>query len=301
MPRDDDDDDLDRTKLGIEPLRTRRSDSDRPHLIVLAGTNVGEMYALDGPEVVVGRGDTATIRLQDDSISRKHAIIRIAGGDVRVEDLGSANGTLVNGALVTTAPLRDGDKIQLGATTILKFTYHDRLEEEFQRQMYEAALRDPLTKAFNKKHLLDRLSVEVAFANRHQSPLSLVMLDIDHFKKVNDTHGHLAGDFVLAHLAAAVQAVLRSEDLFGRYGGEEFAIVCRGATVAEAQVVAERIRATVHGTSFVYEGRTIPVTVSLGVAPLAGSSSTDLVAAADRALYEAKRGGRNRVVVGGGR
>jgi len=306
MPPDDDDDydDLDRTKLGVDPFTkgTEKFESIHPHLIVLAGPNLGEMFPIDAAECFIGRSEQATIRLRDDSISRKHVRIVVEGSEVRVEDLGSANGTIVNGEPIKSASLRDGDKIQLGATTILKFSYHDKLEESFQRQMYDAALRDPLTKAFNKKQLLDRLNSELAFARRHQTPLALVMIDIDHFKRVNDTWGHLAGDHVLSTLAATVQATLRAEDIFARYGGEEFAIVCRSTTASDTAIVAERIRATVQGTTFAYEGRTIPVTVSLGVAgypAIAASASDDLVRAADEALYEAKRSGRNRVILKG--
>jgi len=296
----DDDDDLDRTKIGVERFGGEAAKRDRPYLIVLAGPNVGEMFAIEGAESFVGRGMDASIRLQDDSISRKHARLVIADKDVRIEDLGSANGTLLNGQPVKTAALQDGDKIQLGATTILKFTYHDKLEVEFQQQMYDAALRDHLTKTFNKKQLLDRLAAELAFARRHQSLLALLMFDIDHFKKVNDTFGHLAGDHVLAKLASSVQAVLRAEELFARYGGEEFAIMCRGSSPAEAGVLAERIRTTVAQTSFVHEGRTIPVTVSVGVAGFPTFPATtpeELVGAVDQALYEAKRSGRNRVIM----
>jgi two-component system, cell cycle response regulator len=303
-PDDDeyDDDDRDRTVIGVDArtLVGEKSERDRPYVIVLAGPNVGEMYAIEGAESFVGRGEKATIRLGDDSISRRHVRIVVDGKDVRIEDLGSANGTVLNGERVTTAPLRDGDKIQLGATTILKFTFHDKLEERYRRQMYDAALRDPLTKAFNKKYLLDRLTAELAFARRHQVPLALVMLDVDNFKNVNDTWGHLAGDHVLGKLATTVQAILRTEDVFGRYGGEEFAILCRSATPLEASVLAERIRATVQETSFASEGRAISVTVSLGVAGYPGveaSTPAELIAAADQALYEAKSAGRNRVVV----
>jgi diguanylate cyclase (GGDEF)-like protein len=264
MAPDDDDDDDDRTIIGVEPLPrdAAKPERDRPYLIVLAGPNVGEMYPVEGVESFVGRGTNATIRLGDDSISRRHVRIVVDGNDVRIEDLGSANGTILNGERVAAAPLRDGDKIQLGSTTILKFTYHDKLEEAFQRQMYDSALRDGLTKVFNKKHMLDRLTVEFAFARRHQTPLAVVMIDIDHFKNVNDTCGHLAGDHVLSKLAATVQAVLRTEDVFGRYGGEEFAILCRGAAPLAAGIVAERVRATVQQTSFAHEGRAIPVTAT---------------------------------------
>jgi diguanylate cyclase (GGDEF)-like protein len=300
----DDYDDITKTAFDVLASDAEKSERDRPYLIVLAGPNVGEMYPVVGAESFVGRGANANIRLDDDSISRGHARIVVDGKNVRIEDLGSANGTVLNGKRVTGAPLRDGDKIQLGATTILKFTYHDKLEEDFQRHMYDAALRDSLTKAFNKQHLLDRLTVELAFACRHQTPLALTMLDLDHFKNVNDTYGHVAGDHVLSKLAAAIRPILRTEDVFARYGGEEFAILCRGSTPSEAGVAAERIRATVEQTSFAFDGRMIRITVSLGVSgypAVATNTPAEFIGTADEALYAAKHTGRNRVVVRGGR
>ncbi|HEX4515258.1 MAG TPA: diguanylate cyclase, partial [Polyangiaceae bacterium] len=210
------------------------------------------------------------------------------------------NGTLVNGALIQQSTLKDGDKIQLGSTTILKFTYHDKLEENFQRAMYDAALRDDLTKAFNKKHFLDRLEQEVAFCRRHGSPLSLVMFDVDHFKKVNDTYGHLAGDQVLAKLSQIAAAAVRTEDIFARYGGEEFAILCRGIALGSAGMLAERIRMMVEAAQFVFESGLVPVTISMGVAAypeVAVQNGLELISASDEALYAAKRSGRNRVVL----
>jgi two-component system cell cycle response regulator len=298
-PYDDDGEKTNVSQMGdvVKDLLSRGK-RDRAYLIVMTGANVGEMHHLDAGETVVGRGTAANIRLGDDGISRRHAKLIVEGNGVRIEDLGSANGTLVNGNLVKEAPLRDGDKIQLGSSTILKFTYHDKLEENFQRQMYDAALRDDLTKAFNKKHFLDRLEQEVAFVKRHAAPLSLVMFDVDHFKNVNDTYGHVAGDFVLSKLAQVTNTAVRTEDLFGRYGGEEFAILCRNIPLFSAGSLAERLRATVEMTDFVFEAREIPVTISLGVAAMPEvqvENAVDLISAADEALYAAKRSGRNRV------
>ena len=132
--------------------------------------------------------------------------------------------------------------------------------------MYESALRDGLTKAFNKKYFTDRLESEFTFATRHESPLALVLFDIDHFKKVNDTHGHQAGDYVLSEISTLLTGALRAEDVFARYGGEEFAVICRGSDIAQAQVVGERLRKAVEAHRFVYEGTHIPVTISVGVA-----------------------------------
>ena len=272
-----------------------RAERPRAYLIVLAGSNVGEMFRVEEGETVLGRGQNVTIRLNDDGISRRHARIFQAAGEVVIEDLQSSNGTLVNGANVGQRLLQDGDKIRLGSTTILKFTYNDHLDETFQQQMYEAALRDGLTKAFNKKYFLDRLETEVAYAKRHNAHLSLVMFDVDHFKRVNDTYGHLAGDFVLVKLAKVAMSALRTEDVFARYGGEEFGVICRGVPLTNAGVLGERLRSTVEATPFEHEGKTLPVTISVGVAGHPESkieTAVHLIAAADERRGPPRRGRR---------
>lgn len=276
------------------------SPRNRAYLIVLAGSNVGEMYKLEEAETVLGRGSNATIRLNDDGISRRHARILQVGGEVFLEDLQSANGTQVNGDRVTQQPLKDGDKIRLGSTTILKFTYHDQLDERFQQQMYDAALRDGLTKAFNKKYFLDRLDTEIAYARRHRADLSLVMFDVDFFKRINDNFGHLAGDHVLRELSRIAQATVRTEDVFARYGGEEFGVICRQVKLASAGVLGERLRASVEANVFEFDGHRLPVTISVGVAAhpeVNAETSSHLIQAADEALYQAKRTGRNKVLL----
>ena len=273
---------------------------DRAYLVVLAGASVGEMYKVEGNKTIIGRGQKAQVRLLDDGISREHAQLVSEGNKIFLEDLGSTNGTFCNGLKVDRRELCDGDKILVGSTTILKFTYHDNLDEIFQKQMYESALRDGLTKAFNKKYFTDRLESELTFALRHDSPLVLVMFDIDHFKKVNDTHGHQAGDLVLSELSTLLTGALRAEDVFARYGGEEFAVICRGTDLTQASIVGERMRKAVEKHRFTFEGTHIPVTISVGIAGMpdpAVKDATDLVSRADKALYQSKHGGRNRVTI----
>jgi diguanylate cyclase (GGDEF)-like protein len=282
-------------------LRARRQQV-QAFLVVLQGTNVGEMHKVEGPETVIGRAMSAQVRLNDDGISRRHCRVLQIGGQVIIEDLGSANGTLVNGEMVQQHVLKEGDKVRLGATTMLKFTYQDKLDETFQQQMYDAAARDGLTRAYNKKFFLDRFETEFAYARRHRSLLSLVMFDVDHFKKVNDTYGHLAGDAVLVTLSRIAQSMIRTEDIFARYGGEEFAVICRGTPLLSAGIVGERLRTAVEQATFDYQGRRLPVTISVGVAALPESNvgtTQELIAEADEALYEAKRSGRNRVCLKG--
>ena len=294
MPADE------QTRFFAAPKAPAGGKRDRAYLVVLAGASVGEMYKVEGDKVVIGRGQKAQIRLFDDGISREHAQIVIEGNQIILQDLGSTNGTFCNGLKVDRRELVDGDKILVGSTTILKFTYHDNLDEMFQRQMYESALRDGLTKAFNKKYFTDRLESEFTFATRHVSPLALVLFDIDHFKKVNDTHGHQAGDHVLFEISSLLSSALRAEDVFARYGGEEFAVICRGSDESQAQVVGERMRKAVEGHRFVYEGTLIPVTISVGIAVLPNAAvkdANDIVGFADQALYKSKNAGRNRVTV----
>ncbi len=296
-------DDLETTRVSsLEQLRQElalRTQRDRAYLIVLAGADVGRMHKLQDGETTIGRSQRADIRVDDDSISRLHVKLRMSGASVEIEDLNSSNGTLVNGERISAVGLQDGDKIRLGDTTILKFTFHDRLDESFQQKMYDAALRDPLTRAFNKKYLLDHLLLEVSYARRHSAMLILIMLDIDHFQRINDTHGHIAGDQVLVRMAGLIQGMLRNEDVFARYGGEEFSVVLRGIALADAGRLAERIRAAVETTPFPFEEQNLAVTISVGVAQYRQGSEdpVELIAAADGALYAAKNSGRNRVLL----
>lgn len=270
----------------------------RAQLIVLAGPNVGEMYEIDA-DLVIGRGREADVRVQGDGISRKHGGIRLAGEQVIFEDLGSTNGSFINGERAVHRVLEEGDKIQIGTSVILKFTYHDELDEDFQRQMFESASRDALTQVYNKRFFMEQLASEHAYAARHGSDLSLLMFDIDHFKSINDTHGHLAGDYVLAELTRVLMPAIRSEDIVARYGGEEFVVLSRTTGSDAAKHLAERLRKSVEQHQFCFTDKIIRVTVSIGISFMPAPeirSAEDMIALADKALYEAKNGGRNRVV-----
>jgi two-component system cell cycle response regulator len=272
------------------------------YLIVISAkssASIGRMYKLEQPEIVLGRSVEAQFQVEDDGISRKHAKLVLGpGGNYQLVDLGSTNGTYLNGYRVEIAELTDGDKIQLGSNTVLKFSLQDQLEEQYQRSIYESATRDGLTRIFNKKYFLDTLRKEFAYCLRHRVPLSLVMFDVDHFKKINDTYGHQAGDYVLTRIAQRVGDTVRVEDLFARYGGEEFALMLRESAEDQALICAERCRKAVDGSEFTFSGVPIKVTISLGIATLSDSDFAqpeDLIAAADKYLYRAKKAGRNRI------
>src|SRR5258708_22333760 len=200
------------TQPAVPPDRVPDGDKrNRAYLIVLAGVSAGEMFQVKGEKTTIGRGPKVSFRLSDEGVSREHCQITFESNQVMLQDLGSTNGTFCNGVRVDRRELSDGDKIMVGSTTILRFTYHDHLDEVFQRQMYESALRDGLTKVFNKKYFTDYLEKEFAYAARHSSPLALIFLDIDFFKRINDTHGHPAGDFVLSEVSRLMATLVRTE------------------------------------------------------------------------------------------
>ena len=271
-------------------------------VIALAGSNIGAIHAITKRFTLLGRDDEADVQLFDAGISRRHALL---GWDpdqkvCRVTDLGSRNGTLVNGEPCREGhELRVGDKIQLGASTVFRLSHTDEHETRYAMRMYQTALRDGLTGIFNRRYLDERLASEMAFARRHERPLSVLLLDIDHFKRVNDAHGHPVGDAVLVQFAAIVGKQLRAEDVLARYGGEEFAVVCRDIDEARAAILANRIRLRVEATRFESAELALAITCSVGVACYVKDSKLDsaeaLVGAADRALYDAKTRGRNRV------
>jgi two-component system cell cycle response regulator len=293
------DEDTTATDLAEHKDATSGAGGRRACLTVLTGLATGQMYKVERM-TVIGRAAECTVRIVDDGISRSHARLRReSGGTIFLEDHGSRNGTYVNGQRIAApTELREGDKIQIGRTTVLRFAYQDDLDESFHENLLSSALRDPLTKLFNKRYLLDRLDSELKFARRHETSLSLLLIDLDHFKQLNDEHGHLAGDAVLSTLANVLARAVRNEDVVARFGGEELAIVLRAIPIEPAIGLGERLRRLVEQTVTPHQGKQLRATVSIGVA---GSPSTkvdtvdQLIEAADQALYRAKRDGRNRV------
>jgi two-component system, cell cycle response regulator len=280
--------------------------SQRAHAIltVLSGTETGRVVQLEpGEPISLGRGDSCRIRFDDASVSGQHGkIVGIAGGFHYIDE-NSTNGSAVNGARLDagkTLQLKDGDRLQLGSGTLLRFSIVDDAEREALTRMYEAAFRDALTGAYNRKHLDERLDAELAFALRHNTELCVLMVDIDHFKSVNDLHGHQAGDAVLKMAVEVLAKQLRAEDLLARYGGEEFVVITRGIPISSAITLGERLRMALSLSSATIGGAPIRVTTSIGVACLTDCGKTrdraTLIKVADQRLYQAKEAGRNRVV-----
>ena len=284
--------------------------SARPEVAVLtvqAGPEAGQVFPLDREKAnTLGREEgECTITFADARLSRVHARIVCVGGEWMLTDQGSTNGTFVNDTRIEKhSRLADGDRILLGGSVSVRFALVTEEERQALMRVYEAAMRDGLTGVLNRKALDQRLVTEIAFAVRHDAPLSVVLLDVDHFKAVNDSHGHLAGDAVLREVAERLTRALRIEDVLGRYGGEEFLIVARDITLDQGAQLAERMRALIDSPPVVFEGKAIPVSASFGVASLACCGATRdaaaLLATVDARLYDAKRAGRNRVVAHGG-
>lgn len=286
------------TDFGVGPGSTP-AQRDRPMLLRMDGVGAGQVVSIDELPYTMGRHASNKLSIDDDSISRAHARFVLEDGKYFVEDLTSRNGTFIQGKRITRAEIRDDDWVQLGARVAFRFALTDSRQEGLLRKLYESSTRDALTGAYNRRHFDDRLRAEIAFAVRHATDCALILLDIDHFKKVNDTHGHQAGDEILRHLSALAHKALRTEDVFARFGGEEFAVILRGASTRGAGRLAERLRDALVQHPGTFEDKEIRVTLSAGCAALsccAAPSPDEVVAVADRRLYAAKQGGRNRVV-----
>jgi two-component system, cell cycle response regulator len=292
------------TQPGAQTAPVASASQDRPLLTVLVGLNAGQVFTLARDESLIGRGRDAHVLLDDVGISRRHArIVRTSDRRYVLEDLGSANGIFVNGRKTTRAELASGDRVQIGPALVLRFRLIAADEEALAHKLYEGSTRDALTGLYNRKYATERLVAEVAYAHRHGTLLALVIFDLDHFKRVNDTYGHPAGDGVLRVVAAQVQKAIRAEDVLARYGGEEFVVLVRGIELKGVTILAERVRGGVERLSIPWQSRTLKATISVGVASLSecGPKATAeaLVALADERLYAAKDGGRNRVCSAG--
>jgi diguanylate cyclase (GGDEF)-like protein len=259
---------------------------------------MGTRHLLDKIQIVLGRGDDCDITVLDQSVSRRHTIFDLDVDGYIVTDLDSTNGTFVNDKPANRTPLIDGDYLRVG-NCLFRFLAGGNVEADYHQELYRLAIVDALTGLYNRRYLIDYLERELARSARYHRPLALLMLDIDHFKTINDQLGHLAGDLTLRGLADCMRSEVRSDELLARYGGEEFAAVLAETDQAEAAEVAERIRLAVQNRPFDFEDQRYSVTVSLGVASVRADEvlpAHELIRHADERLYLAKRQGRNRVV-----
>ena len=269
----------------------------KPCLIVMSGKDLARKYTISTSEVIIGRSSDANIVIKEHNISRRHAKIIVKGNKVIIEDLGSTNGTFVNSEKIKSKVLKDADLISVGKT-ILKFSFQSDIDSAFHDEIYNSATNDELTTLFNRKYLQKHIESEFARAERYGRDLSLLMLDIDDFKLVNDKYGHPAGDYVLKSVGKTIKGCVRHNvDIPARYGGEEFAVLLPETGANFALKIAEKIRQKISELQLVYEGTSIDVSVSIGISSnnAATNSIEDLIRRADEKLYVAKRNGKNRV------
>jgi diguanylate cyclase (GGDEF)-like protein len=263
------------------------------------GVQAGEVVSLAILPCFIGRHPSCQVVIDDAGVSRKHARITLQNDEFWLEDLGSRNGTFVDGKRLERKHLQDGVLIQVGLHASFRFTLVSARQEKLLREMYESSTRDSLTGLYNRRHFDDRIKAEIAYAKRHQLDVAFVMIDVDFFKRVNDSYGHGAGDVVLKLVAANLAKQLRTEDVIARVGGEEFAVLLRGVGQEGGRKLAERLRVNIEALPIVAEGIPIAVTISAGCASLSETedhSPKSLSSLADQRLYKAKQSGRNCVV-----
>lgn len=268
-------------------------------LLIIAGQHIGKLYPLEKKaNITVGRSGDCDIWIEDNTISRRHFEIEQRDGGYFVKDLKSTNGTFINNRRIETAQLNPGDKIQISRDTIIQFDFFDEDKKLSEQKRYEMGVKDPFTGAYNKSFFLQRINDEFSFSFRQDIPLSIILFDIDHFKLINDSHGHLAGDQILQEVSQLVFDSIRKDDVFCRYGGEEFVVVMRNTPCQAAVNLSERLRQKVEGHDFFYENQKISVTISAGVSTLTNKNFRDyvaLIAEADKYLYQSKGAGRNQI------
>lgn len=260
-------------------------------------TLLGKRFVLDESPTRIGRGTDNTIVLDSDSVSRRHAHFEARGKGWIVGDDGSTNGTYCNDEQVLRElVLRNGDRVKIGST-IFKFLSGADVEAQYHEEIYRLTIIDGLTQVHNKRYLYEALERELIRGRRHNRHLAVLMFDIDHFKRINDLHGHLAGDFVLKELARIVQSRIRRDEVFARYGGEEFCIILPETMLDGAVELGERLRQQIQDHTFVFQQDKIKVTISVGAAVLTDEdrNAGELLKRADERLYQAKNSGRNRV------
>ena len=278
------------------------ADSAPPVIVVLMGPSgyQGKQWAItDG--FVIGRAVESHVFIDDKSLSRSHARLDVKNSEVTIVDLGSTNKTVVNGVILAPmAPciIKNNDQIKTG-NVIFKFLERGNIEALTAQALFEKANRDALTGIYSKGALLERGPEAIKRSEVLSEPLSVMVFDIDHFKKINDTYGHPCGDYVLKDLCKAVNKLIRSNDFFARYGGEEFVLILSGTPNKIAGEIAERVRLTIQTHDFEFEGKKIPVTVSVGITSKHGTDSdwASIFDRADKALFVSKQSGRNRVTI----
>jgi diguanylate cyclase (GGDEF)-like protein len=268
-------------------------------LTVCVGKDMGLMIPLEGT-MSIGRNTESSITLNDELVSWDHCRVTNFNGSITLHDNNSRNSVFVDKLSVDDCVLNVGSNIQIG-DTVMKLELLSDQEVELRQSLYHRANFDLLTGCYNRHYFEEIAKQEFSISKREQTSLKLVMIDIDHFKKINDTYGHLAGDYILREVAGIIQNSLRAYDLLCRYGGEEFILLLRGAiSIGDTEKLCERIRTHIQDSNFEYRGITINLTISIGACfqdDINELTLGDIIAKADKALYDSKRSGRNRITL----
>lgn len=287
------------TKPGRIDEDVARHGDRRPYLTVLRGAIPGRLYRIRPGRTVLGRGNDCGFQVSDPSVSRHHLEFLLGRDEVTVNDLASTNGSLLNGERFDSRTLHDGDKLQVGPALVVRFNFKDVVDEQFERNQFDAMTRDGLTGCFNRLYFDTELARELMMSRTTGLPMAVAMVDLDHFKAVNDVWGHGAGDQLLQEVAQIIRYSLRAYDIVARYGGEEFAIVMRGTDLNVARACLDRVRESVAARRFAIGPSGVGLAVSIGVASSDEDANCDdamLMTVADMRMYVAKRDGRNRVI-----
>lgn len=278
--------------------RTEQNNID-PYLVILSGPDQGKQYHLHRQFNSLGRNNDVDISIMDLKVSRNHGTLIIYPDCIVLKDNQSTNGCYINDIRIESQEVEVGSRIRIGST-IMKIEYKKASEVQLEKALYKAANTDSLTKIFNRHAFMCRAEEDVLSSILNNESLTIMMCDVDHFKRINDSFGHLAGDRILIDLAELLQAQMRKGDMLARYGGEEFIMLLRNENIDFITKLAERIRVKVEECDFSFEDTLIPTTLSIGVCSRKGkeiSSLSSLIKEADNALYQAKNNGRNRVEV----
>jgi two-component system cell cycle response regulator len=288
-------------------LAPARAPERRPYLLVVSGPQLGEIFAVDPDrEVVLGRDPTCDVRLRDTGVSRRHAGVLGGPDGTRLRDLGSTNGVFVEGIRVADCKLVDGQRIQMGMHSSLKYCLCDDLEIGYQRQLAEGALLDPETGLFNRRHFDDRLGAELVTSQRYARPMSLLVVEVDGFRRVVETFGRPTAEEALGLVSRLVKSAVRREDVLARLGPEAFGVVARETPLSAGRALGERIRKAVEQARLSSRGQDLSLTVSVGVVSIdtlgsyaPGRTEGEVLGMAEAALQRAQQAGGNRVAAEG--
>ncbi|MFK8030500.1 MAG: GGDEF domain-containing protein [Gammaproteobacteria bacterium] len=287
----------DHTVVSVIPSHFTHMGDNRPYVSIVHPRGKASRHPITSKGLLIGRGRHADVVLDDAQVSRRHCLIRLTDAGIVAEDLGSTNGTHINGNAITLAVVDPSGRIKIGGC-VLRVEYRARVEINAEKQLEQAAQTDELTGLNNRRWFFGQSAAYLASAADSGHDLTLVMIDIDHFKQINDSFGHAAGDHVLKEVAQILTAQKREDDSLARFGGEEFVMLLPDTGATDALVFCDGLCEAVKKAGISVNGRDLFVQVSIGTWTEEVNQITSIeqaISGADAAMYRAKRAGRNRV------